>query len=99
TVRVVTKWTAHPSSGSPTSGPQGTRPRLGLSPTTPQADAGIRIEPPPSLAPAIGTIPAPTTAPEPPDEPPAIVSGPQGLQVRPTARVSVVPRSPNSDVV
>ena len=35
TVRVVTKCTAQPSRGSPVSGPQGTRPRLGLEPHNP----------------------------------------------------------------
>ena len=35
----------------------GTRPRLGLCPTRPQHDAGIRIEPPPSLALAAGNMP------------------------------------------
>src|SRR3546814_1770711 len=37
-----------------------TRPRLGLRPTRPLIEAGIRIEPPPSLACATGTIPAAT---------------------------------------
>src|SRR3546814_20980837 len=46
-----------------------TRPRLGLRPTRPLIEAGIRIEPPPSLACATGTIPAPTAAAEPPPEP------------------------------
>jgi|GEM_PF-4964739 len=31
------------------------RPRLGLNPTTPHADAGMRIEPPPSFPYASGT--------------------------------------------
>ena len=35
---------------SPYSGPRGTRPRLGLSPTSPQRAAGERIDPPASLA-------------------------------------------------
>ena len=42
------------------------RPRLGLSPTSPQQAAGMRIEPPPSLPWATGTIPAATAAAEPP---------------------------------
>ena len=54
----------------PASGPSDTRPRAGLSPTSPQQAAGIRIEPPPSLPCAIGTIPAATAAAEPPLEPP-----------------------------
>ena len=48
------------------------RPRVGLSPTRPQQEAGIRIEPPPSEPCATGTSPAATAAAAPPDEPPAI---------------------------
>jgi len=55
---------------SPIFGPTGVRARVGLSPSTPQHDAGIRIEPPPSLAWAIGTNPAATAAALPPLEPP-----------------------------
>ena len=54
-----------------TSGPDGTSPRDGLRPNSPQAEAGIRIEPPPSLAAAHGTMPAATAAAAPPEEPPA----------------------------
>src|SRR5450759_3010408 len=46
------------------------RPYVGLSPTTPQNDAGRRIEPPPSAPMAIGTSPAPTTQPGPAELPP-----------------------------
>ena len=42
----------------------------GLKPTTPQNDAGIRIEPPPSDPVARGTMPAAIAAADPPDEPP-----------------------------
>ena len=38
-------------------GPSVIRPCDGLSPTSPQHDAGMRIDPPPSLAWAIGTMP------------------------------------------
>ena len=41
-------------------------------PSTPQQAAGIRIEPPPSLAWAMGTTPAATKAPEPDEEAPAV---------------------------
>ena len=58
---------AHPS---PVFGPCEILPRLGLSPTRPHSLAGTRIEPPPSLACATGTIPAATAAADPPDEPP-----------------------------
>ncbi len=68
---------------SPTSGPSLVRWRLGFSPTRPQLEAGMRIEPPPSLAWAIGTMPAATAAAEPPLEPPAERSVSQGLRVGP----------------
>ena len=48
------------------------RPRLGLRPTRPQQAAGMRIEPPPSLPCATGTMPAATAAAEPPEEPPGV---------------------------
>jgi hypothetical protein len=43
----------------------------------------MRIDPPPSLPAAIGTIPAATAAALPPEEPPAVCSRFQGLQVIP----------------
>jgi hypothetical protein len=49
----------------------GSVPRPALTPTSPQNDAGIRIEPPPSDPGAIGTMPDATAAAEPPLEPPA----------------------------
>ena len=55
---------------SPMSGPSEIRWRVGLSPTRPHSDAGIRIEPPPSLACATGTIPEATAAADPPLDPP-----------------------------
>ena len=58
----------------PPSGPTETRPRAGFSPTSPQHDAGIRIEPPPSLPCATGTIPAATAAAAPPLDPPGVRS-------------------------
>ena len=70
-----------PDMMSPISGPSLIRCRLGLRPTRPQLEAGMRIEPPPSLAWAIGTMPAATAAPEPPLEPPVERSRSQGLRV------------------
>ncbi|CAB4802217.1 unannotated protein [freshwater metagenome] len=72
------------------------RPWLVLSPTSPQHDAGMRIEPPPSLACAIGTMPAATAAADPPDEPPGEWSGFQGFLVIPNASGSVLGRLPHS---
>ena len=62
--------TVTPDMTSPISGPSLIRWRVGLRPTRPLFEAGIRIEPPPSLAWAMGTMPAATAAPEPPLEPP-----------------------------
>ena len=58
-------------------------------PTSPQAAAGIRIDPPPSDAVAAGTSPAATAAAEPPDEPPGVRVASQGLRVMPFASVAV----------
>ena len=59
----------------------------------------MRIEPAPSEAWAKGTMPAATAAAEPPEEPPAIWPGCQGLRVAPVSAGSVVPVMPNSGVV
>lgn len=75
------------------------RPRLGLNPNRPHTDAGMRIEPPPSLAWARGTSPAATAAAEPPDEPAAENDRSHGLWVTPSRSDSVLPRRPISDVV
>src|SRR5690606_19526187 len=58
--------------GSPYVGAPLIRPRDGLSPTRPQQEAGIRIEPPPSEPCATGTSPAATAAAAPPEDPPAV---------------------------
>ena len=60
TVRVSTP--SIPSEESPRSGAAEIRPRAGFRPTSPQQAAGIRIEPPPSLPCATGTIPDATAA-------------------------------------
>ncbi len=65
------------------SGPVDVRPRVGLSPTSPQHDAGMRIEPPPSFACATGTMPLATAAADPPDEPPEVCPRFHGLCVAP----------------
>ena len=59
------------------------RPRAGLRPTRPQHAAGMRIEPPPSLAWAIGTMPDATAAAEPPEEPPVVRAVSHGLRAAP----------------
>src|SRR3954462_8103896 len=85
-----------PPQPSPRSGPSGLRARLGFSPNTPDAEAGIRIEPPPSLACATGRIRAATAAPAPPEEPPDECARFHGLRVGPNSRDSVVGSKPNS---
>src|SRR4051795_1006921 len=94
---MLTTWPQeNPPQPSPRSGPSGLRARLGFSPNTPDADAGMRIEPPPSLACATGRMRAATAAPAPPEDPPDECSGFQGFLVGPNERGSVVGISPNS---
>src|ERR1700674_1439736 len=86
----------------PTSSPAGARearPRLGLSPKTPQHEAGMRIEPAPSPPLAAGTMPAATAAAEPPDEPPTVRSSAHGLRVGPHRSGSEAVRLPNSRIL
>lgn len=96
TVRVTTPSVVAPAQLSPTSGPWLTRARVGFRPTSAHSDAGMRIDPPPSLAWATGTIPAATAAAEPPLEPPAECPGFHGLRVGRWAAGSVVMVVPNS---
>ena len=86
----------NPLQPSPRSGASETRARVGLRPNNPQHEAGTRIEPPPSLAWAAGTIPAATAAAAPPDEPPVMWSRLHGLRVCPNRLDSVVVVSPSS---
>jgi hypothetical protein len=90
TVRVMTWSVLMPFHPSPTSGPDGIRARVGLSPNRPQHAAGMRIEPPPSEACAAGTIPAATAAAAPPLDPPVVRSRFQGLRHGPYKAGSVV---------
>jgi hypothetical protein len=95
----VTAWPAEaPPQPSPASGPIGLRARVGLRPNSPQQEAGMRMEPPPSVACAIGTMPDATAAAEPPLEPPALWSRRHGLRVGPNARGSVDGHRPISGV-
>src|SRR5439155_15156179 len=96
----VTAWpTDAPPQPSPASGPIGLRARVVLSPKRPQHDAGILIEPPPSVACAIGTMPAATAAADPPLDPPAVYSRFHGLRVGPKLRGAVDGARPISGVV
>src|SRR5450432_2004051 len=87
-----------PAQPSPTSGPWLTRPRVGLSPTSPHSLAGMRIDPPPSLACATATMPLATAAADPPLEPPVVREVSHGFRVTPYASGSVVGTSPSSGV-
>src|SRR5690349_21206071 len=75
--------TASPYTPSPRSGPNDVRPRDGFKPTSPHSLAGMRIDPPPSFACAIGTIPEATAAAEPPLEPPVERDVSHGLRAGP----------------
>ena len=99
TERVRAWATTSPLIMSPTSGPNGVRARVGLSPNTPQQEAGIRMEPPPSPPCAIGTSPAATAAAEPPLEPPVDILMSQGFLAGPNSSDSVVGRMPSSAVL
>src|ERR1700733_1599062 len=91
---MLTTWPQEkPAQPSPRSGPSGLRARVGFSPNTPEAEAGMRIEPPPSLAWGAGTRPA---APAPPEEPPEECARFHGFRVGPNSRGSVVGSNPNS---
>ena len=61
----------------------GTSPKVGLWPTTPQKDAGIRIDPPPSVPRASEVQFAATDAPAPPLDPPGVRPVSHGFLVRP----------------
>ena len=56
----------------------------------------MRIEPPPSLPWAIGTIPEATAAAAPPEDPPGVRVVSQGLRAGPKRRDSVTGTIPNS---
>src|SRR5262245_39604679 len=77
-------------------GPLLTRPRLGLNPTSPQIEAGMRSDPPPSLPWASGTRPAATAAAAPPLDPPAVAPGDHGLRAAGATSVSEYSDRPNS---
>ena len=68
------------------SGYAGTRPKLGFKPKLPQNAAGMRTLPAPSVPTDSGPMPAATAAAVPPDEPPGVLLGSQGLRVMPVQR-------------
>ena len=74
------------------------RPREALKPTTPQQEAGIRSEPPPSEPCATAHRPAASAAPAPPLEPPAFRDRSHGVRQGPFRGESVKAVVPNSGV-
>ena len=72
------------------------RSRVGLSPTSPLTDAGIRIDPPPSFAWASGTTPAATIAAEPAELAPAVRRVSHGLRTGPSRGCSALGEKPYS---
>ena len=70
TVRVTARWADMPAFGSALPGPSLTRPRVGFRPTRPVYAAGPRVDPPPSLACAMGTMPDATATAAPLLDPP-----------------------------
>src|SRR5438132_14066136 len=87
---------ANPFTARAASGPIGLRFLLGFRPNKPQHAAGHLIDPPASLACAIGTMPEATAAAAPPEEPPGVRSRSHGLSVGPYNRGSVAHEAPNS---
>ncbi len=80
-------------------GPSVILPWLGFRPTSPQHEAGMRMEPPPSLACANGTMPLATAAAAPPLDPPGERLVSHGLWVAPQASGSVVGTLPSSGLL
>src|SRR5690606_41410445 len=77
-------------------GPEEIRPRLGLMPYSPQAEAGMRIEPAPSLPCATGASPPAAAAAAPPRDPPAERETVQGVVAGGPAAGPVEPGRPTS---
>src|SRR5262249_32901252 len=96
TLRETQRLTAEPYQRSTISGPHVIRPREGFKPTRPLFEAGIRIDPPPSLASASGTMRAATADAEPPLDPPAQTLSFHGLWVTPNRAGSVLTQYPFS---
>ncbi len=72
---------------------------MGFTPTTPQSEAGCRIEPPVSVPKAPKTWRAATEAALPPEEPPGVRSRSQGLRQGPKALFSLDEPMANSSML
>src|SRR5690242_5638762 len=77
----------------------GTSPNVCFIPTTALHAAGMRVEPPLSVATASGVIPAATDTAAPPLDPPDVLSERQALRVRPNRGDCVTDPLANSGVV
>src|SRR5919199_6942879 len=89
-----------PSVGVALVGKTGTLPNCAFSPKTPQKEAGMRMEPPPSVPSANGVTPAATEVAAPALEPPVVLDGSHALRVTPESGLSPPPAlHPNSVVV
>src|SRR5947208_14694479 len=80
-------------SGRPSTG---TTPGEGRKPTTPQIAAGIRSEPPVSEPVHTGSMSQASATAEPPEEPPALSRGSNGLPVAPQTTLRELAPAPNS---
>ena len=95
TVRVIgPTWSSDVLSGTTPSA--GTSPDAGLRPTTPQAAAGMRIDPPVSVPIEARPMPSATATAEPPLDPPGDRAGSIGWWTAPNAESSLVVPSANS---
>src|SRR2546428_12993613 len=99
TVLATTPLVDRPAQSSPNSGPLEIRPRDGFSPTTPQQEAGIRIEPPPSPPWLSAQRPAATAAAAPPEEPPAVLVLSTGFRAGGDLRPPLSRRGPKPGAV
>src|SRR3954468_2133522 len=89
-----------PSVGVALAGKTGTLPNCAFIPNTPQKEAGMRMEPPPSVPSAKGVTPAATEVAAPALEPPVVFEVSQALRVTPESGLSLLPAcQPNSVVV
>src|ERR1700687_6421854 len=96
TVLAITPLVARPAQPSPRMGRREIRPRDGFKPTTPQHEAGMRIDPPPSPPWLSAQRPAATAAAAPPLEPPAVLVLSTGFRAGGNIGPSVTGRVQNS---
>src|SRR5688572_145296 len=74
----------------------GARPGDGLKPTTPHMAAGMRSDPPVSEPVHSGSMSHASATADPPDEPPGLSEGSNGLPVAPHTKLRLFAPAPNS---